>query len=331
MREKLKFDIKNLSEDKAQLFFYGDIVGSELDAWSMDDQFPSAIKDFLKEYEGKEIELHVNSGGGSCFAGICIGEMLRKHKGKVVAIVDGLSASIATLICCSADEVHINPNSYWMIHNAWTGVCGNKNDLLETAELLEKMDNTILDAYMKHTKEGITREQIADMMNEETWLCGNEILDYFDFVLEEEEKVAYAKVDFKNYKNIPSELLAQLEEEAEVVEDGCKKKPDDKCEKDDKKCLVMKCPECDYEGEFDVDEEGNYVCPECGFKLEPDKEEEPDIDEDDDMEDGCKKKPEDDCKTDDEKDSCKKKEKAQAEAKKELEFLKAKMFLDNFK
>lgn len=225
MREKLKFDIKNLSEDKAQLFFYGDIVGSELDAWSMDDQFPSAIKDFLKEYEGKEIELHVNSGGGSCFAGICIAEMLRKHKGKVVAIVDGLSASIATLICCSADEVHINQNSYWMIHNAWTGVCGNKNDLLETAELLEKMDNTILEAYMKHTKEGITREQIADMMDKETWLCGKEILDYFDFVLEEEEKVAYAKVDFNNYKNIPKSLLDELQKEDEEVCEKCGKNP----------------------------------------------------------------------------------------------------------
>lgn len=321
----MKFDIKNLSDNAIELFFYGEIVGDELEAWSYDDQYPSAVRDFLTDNKGKEVHVRINSGGGSCFSGICIGEMLKNHNGKTVAHVDGLCASIATYIACCCDEIRIHKNSYFMCHCAWCSVTSNKHGLLETIALLEKMDNSIAEVYMKHTNKSI--EEIREMMDAETWMCGAEILDTFNFIMEEEEeKVAYAKVDFKNYKNIPESLKAQLEEEAkaedeEVVEDDCKKKPDDKCEKDDKKCLVMKCPECDYEGEFDMDEEGNYVCPECGFKLEPDKEEEPDIDED--MEDSCK--------TDDEKDTCKKKEKAQAEAKKELEFLKAKMFLDNFK
>ena len=325
----MKFDIKNLSNDVMELYFYGEIVGDELDAWSYDDQYPSAVRDFLQNNKGKEVHVRLNSGGGSCFAGICIGEMLKNHDGKTIAYVDGLSASIATYIACCCDEIRIHKNSYFMVHNAWCGVCGNKNDLQNTIALLEKMDNSIAESYMKHTNKSI--EEIREMMDAETWMCGVEILDTFNFIMEEEEgTLAYAKVDFDNYKNIPDSLLAQVKDEEvkdeqledeEVVEDGCKKKPDDKCEKDDKKCLAMKCPECDYEGEFDVDEEGNYVCPECGFKLEPDKEEEPDIDED--MEDSCK--------TDDEKDACKKKEKAQAEAKKQLDFLKAKMFLDNFK
>ncbi|MBP3707099.1 MAG: Clp protease ClpP [Clostridia bacterium] len=332
----MKFDIKNLSEEKAQLFFYGDICGSEIDAWSMDDQFPSAVKDFLKDYEGKEIEIHVNSGGGSCFAGICIGEMIKQHKGKVVAIVDGLSASIATLICCSADEVHINPNSYWMMHNSWCTAMGNKKDLLETAELLEKMDNTITDAYMKHVKEGISREQIVDMMNKETWLCGNEILDYFDFVLEKEEKVAYAKVDFNNYKNIPQSLLDELKEEKEdeEQEEETIEEVEDKCDDDKEKkneAKELKCPQCDYVGIMEQDEDGFFICPECGVKFKLEEQDEPNTDDDmDDMEDGCKKK--------EEQDKCKEEEKAKAEleeaqakAKLELAFLQAKSFLDNYK
>ena len=323
----MKFDIKNLSDNKAQLYFYGDICSSELDAWTYDDQFPTSVRDFLKDYEGKDIEIHVNSGGGSCFAGICIAEMIKQHKGKTVAYVDGLSASIATLICCACDEVHITPNSYWMVHFSWCGVQGNKNDLQETINLLEKMDNTIADAYMKHLKEGVTREQIVDMMKAETWLCGNEILDYFNFILEDEKQVAYAKIDLNNYKNIPSELLNELEDEDKEDED--EKQVCEKCGKEECECEEV-VEEEQVEEEEQLEEVVEEEQVEEEEQLEDEVEEVQEVQEDEEeVCPDCQKNP---CECEEIKKQQEEQRKiAQiAQAKKELDFLEARAFLKKY-
>lgn len=321
MREKLKFDIKNLSDNAIELFFYGDIVGSELDAWSYDDQYPSAVRDFLADNKGKEVHVRINSGGGSCFSGICIGEMLKNHNGKTVAHVDGLCASIATYIACCCDEIRIHKNSYFMCHNAWTMAVGNKNDLRETIALLEKMDNSIAEVYMKHTNKSI--EEIEEMMNAETWMCGAEILDTFNFIMEEEEeeKVAYAKVDFDNYKNIPKSLLAQLQDE-EVCE-KCGKNPceceteteteeqvEDKVEEEKvEETQEEIITEEEQQEEEIVDEEEKKDNKIGELKIEEEDEDDDVIkikfvnqqQEDEVVEDSCKKKPDDKCDDDEEK------------------------------
>ena len=322
-------EIKNNAE-VAELYIYGDIVSNSSEKW-FDEVCPEDVIEELNGLGNKPLNIRISSYGGSVFGGISLFNILKSYKGYKTAIIDSCACSIASVIAMSADKIKMYDSSYLMIHRAWVGgACGNAEDLEKQVELLKQLDNTILDIYKTKLKADYPVEDLVDLINAESWLTAKECMEIFDDIeLAEDEVLAFAKVDkqdflnhLSNYKNIPESLKAQLEEEAkaedeEVVEDGCKKKPDDKCEKDDKKCLAMKCPECDYEGEFDVDEEGNYVCPKCGFKLEPDT--------DDDME------VEDGCKTDDEKDACKKKEKAQAEAKKQLDFLKAKMFLDNYK
>lgn len=322
MREKLKFDIKNLSDNAIELFFYGDIVGSELDAWSYDDQYPSAVRDFLADNKGKEVHVRINSGGGSCFSGICIGEMLKNHNGKTVAHVDGLCASIATYIACCCDEIRIHKNSYFMCHNAWTMAVGNKNDLRETIALLEKMDNSIAEVYMKHTNKSI--EEIEEMMNAETWMCGAEILDTFNFIMEEEEeKVAYAKVDFDNYKNIPKSLLDELQKEDEEVCEKCGKNP---CECDEEQQADEQVE--DKVEEEKVEETQEEIITEEEQQQEEDivgEEEKKDnkigelkIEEEDEDDDVIKIKfvnqqeeeiVEDSCKKDDKKDKCEKDDK----------------------
>ena len=287
----MKFDIRNLSDDKAQLYFYSEIVSDEFNAWSIDNQFPASVRDFLKDYKGKEIEIHVNSGGGSCFAGICIAEIIRQHEGKTVAFIDGLSASIATIISCACDEVHINPSSYWMMHNSWVMAQGNKNDLQETINLLDKMDNTIADAYMKHTKDGITREEIVNMMEQETWLCGAEILDYFNFILEDKKQVAYAKFDTNNYKNVPQALLNELQNEEEIPQET----DEEICEE----CGKNPC-ECEQQEDAQVENKEQEIIDEVVEDEEiPQKEEED-------------------------------KQVQIAQAKKELDFLNAKAFLEKY-
>ena len=316
----MKFDIKNLSDNKAQLFMYGNIVSDELEAWSIDDQFPSSIRDFLAEYKGKEIEVHLNSGGGSCFAGICIAEMLKKHEGKTIAIIDGLCASISTVIACACDEIHITPNSYFMIHNAWVGACGNKEDLQETINLLEKMDDTIANAYERHLKEGITREQIIDMMKAETWLCGNEILDYFNFILEDEKQVAYAKVDLNNYKNVPTQLLNELQEEQEE-DDICKECQKNPCECEKEEEQVE---EVQVEEEEKEDEEVEVK------NEEEDEEEQVEEEIEEVQEEPCEECGKNPCECEEiKKQQEEEKRKEIIQAKKELDFLNAKAYLNN--
>lgn len=264
------FDIKN-ENGKAQVYFYGDVVGSETDKWSRDDTCPTEIRDFLKANETKDLEIRINSGGGNCFGGIAIANMIKAHKGKTVAYVDGLCASIATVIASACDEVHLTKNSFFMVHNAWLFAQGNKEDLRETIAVLEKMDNAILESYAKHLKDGVQLDTIKDLMNNETWLCGEEVLEYFDFILDNEEVEAYAKVnkDF-NYKNIPSLLNLEEkeedeEEEKEVVEEEIEVVEEPK--EDEKEQPINEKP-IEKDDEEDIDKEEDIKEP-----IEEEKEE----------------------------------------------------------
>lgn len=273
------FDIKN-ENGKAQVYFYGDVVGSETDKWSRDDTCPTEIRDFLKANETKDLEIRINSGGGNCFGGIAIANMIKAHKGKTVAYVDGLCASIATVIASACDEVHLTKNSFFMVHNAWLFAQGNKEDLRETIAVLEKMDNAILESYAKHLKDGVQLDTIKDLMNNETWLCGEEVLEYFDFILDNEEVEAYAKVnkDF-NYKNIPSLLNLEekeedeeeekevVEEEIEVVEEPKEDEENEKPKEDEEEQPINEKP-IEKDDEEDIDKEEDIKEP-----IEEEKEE----------------------------------------------------------
>ena len=74
----------------------------------------------------------------------------------------------------AGDEIHIPVSAYLMIHRAWTYTAGNSNDLLETINLLEKMDSNMADIYKTKALEEITNEKIIELMDDETWLSGKE-------------------------------------------------------------------------------------------------------------------------------------------------------------
>ena len=120
-RQRGKMEIRNQTETKAQLNIYGDIVSDQWGKWSDDDTCPSDISEFLKNLEGaSEIEMHINSGGGSVFAGIAIYNMLKRSKATVTTYIDGIAASIASVIACAGDRVIIPKNGTFMIHKPTT-------------------------------------------------------------------------------------------------------------------------------------------------------------------------------------------------------------------
>ena len=219
--------IKNSTETSADLYFYGDIVSGWLGAWDDTDQYPEKVRDFLKEHENKDLNIYINSGGGSVFAGMAIYNMLKRHKGTKTVYVDGLAGSIASVIAMAGDRIVVPANSFLMIHKPLVGVSGNANELRETADLLDNIEQAIINVYQENILEGVDIETIKEMVNEETWLNGEEASKYFNIELAEENK-AVAKVESeylnKTCKNIPENLNNQVKEN-KVVENDTKDEP----------------------------------------------------------------------------------------------------------
>ncbi|XTR36465.1 head maturation protease, ClpP-related [Paraclostridium tenue] len=202
-------EVKNATETSADLFFYGDIVSAWYGAWDDTDQYPEKVRDFLKEHENKDLNIYINSGGGSVFAGMAIYNMLKRHNGQKTVYIDGLAGSIASVIAMAGDRIVVPKNSFLMIHKPLVRVEGNANTLREQADLLDNIEQAIINVYENKLAEGVNIETIKDMVNVETWLNGEEAIQYFNVELAEENK-AIAKVDsdyiINNCKNIPQNL-----------------------------------------------------------------------------------------------------------------------------
>lgn len=214
-------EIKNQTEDKAELYFYGDIVSDWWGAWQDEDQYPDAIKDFLKEVEGKDLDIFVNSGGGSVFAGLAIYNMLKRHKGYKTVYVDGMAASIASVIALSGDKVIIPSNAFMMIHKPWFGLWGgyNADEFRKMADDLDAIEKGIMNVYKENLKEGVSIETIQELVNEETWLNGEEAAEYFNIEVGEENKAAACTSDyFNSYKNVPKEILKKPSDDNKDLE-----------------------------------------------------------------------------------------------------------------
>lgn len=209
-------EIKNQTEDKAELYFYGDIVSDWWGAWQDEDQYPDAIRDFLKGVEDKDLDIFVNSGGGSVFAGLAIYNMLKRHKGYKTVYVDGMAASIASVIALAGDKVIIPSNAFLMIHKPWFGLWGgfNADEFRKMADDLDAIEKGIMNVYKENLKEGVDIETIQELVNEETWLNGEEAAEYFNIEVGVENKAVACVSDyFNSYKNVPEELLVKPDNE----------------------------------------------------------------------------------------------------------------------
>lgn len=226
------FEFKNETETSADLYFYGDITSDYWGAWQSEDQYPESIKNFLSEHADKDINIFINSGGGSVFAGIAIYNMLRRHaqKNSVKVTVDGLAGSIASVIAFAGSEPpRIPSNAFLMIHNPWILAEGNAEDLRKAADDLDEIREGILNIYEDHLKEGVTIDDIKKLMDAETWLNGAEAEKYFN--VEQTAPVEYAAAvgDYLNRaRNIPQALKKASAPDLETA----KAKRDDEAKRD---------------------------------------------------------------------------------------------------
>ena len=151
------------------------------------------------------INLRINSLGGDVFDGMAMYNVIKRREAKTTVYIEGIAASIATIIALGADEVIMAENSLFMIHNAWGGTSGEAKDMRKTAETLDKITSELTDIYVKKT--GLSYDTLAEMMDEESWLNADEAfaLGFVD-TISDSIKVA-AKYDVSKFKNITQEEI----------------------------------------------------------------------------------------------------------------------------
>ena len=156
--------------------------------------------DEIKGFKNSPLNLHINCVGGDVFEGMAIYNILKKRTAETTVYIEGIAASMGSVIALAADKVVMAENSLFMIHNAWGGAMGEAKELKKTANLLEKISNEIADIYIKKTN--LPYDKVKEMMDEETWLNADEALELgFIDSISDAIKVA-AKYDVSKFKNI---------------------------------------------------------------------------------------------------------------------------------
>ena len=160
------FTITNKSELSAEVCIYEEIGSYGITAKSFLDQ--------IKNVGKRKITLRINSPGGEVFDGLAIYNRLREHAGGVEVRIDGIAASMASVIAMAGAPVSMAENALLMVHNP-SGLCaGNSGDMRELADMLDKVRGSLTSAYERKT--GKTTEVIGAMMDAETWMTAQEAL-----------------------------------------------------------------------------------------------------------------------------------------------------------
>lgn len=206
-------------DNVGKIDIYGEIVS---EAWRFEDEESAYhFKDTLEKLgDVEEIVLNINSPGGDVFEGIAIHNMLKRHEAKVIVNVDGLAASIASVIAMAGDEIRMPSNSLMMIHNAMTFEFGNANDLRDTADLLDKITSTLMNAYLEKS-EVLNDVTLKLLLDAETWLTADEAKHYglVDKVITSRELVACASDEqLAKFRKAPSQILSHTVETPKEVE-----------------------------------------------------------------------------------------------------------------
>ncbi|EIT85915.1 Clp protease [Fictibacillus macauensis ZFHKF-1] len=204
--------VKAAADQVGEISIYGDIVSYK---WDDSDTTAQSFSDDLKSLgDIKTLNIYLNSPGGSVFQGNAIYSILKRHQAKVNIHVDGLAASIASVIAMAGDTIFMPENAMMMIHNPWTIAYGNSSDFRKVADDLDKMRESLIAAYQAKTGDKMDRDTLINLLDAETWLTAQECYDYgLCDVVEGAVDVAASvnKEFFAQYKNTPESLISKPE------------------------------------------------------------------------------------------------------------------------
>jgi len=177
------------------------LIYDEIGMWGVDAK---AFVEDLRGVEGKDLSVRIHSPGGSIMDGCAIANALKAHSGTVSVQIDGLCASIATVVAMAGDTVRMAENGFFMIHNPWVFAMGDSDEMRKMADIMDKMKGNIVKAYTDKT--GKSDDEISELMDAETWLTAEEAKDlgFIDSIIKneaEEEDEEMKNFDLSKFRN----------------------------------------------------------------------------------------------------------------------------------
>lgn len=163
------FEFKASAEaPESDLYLYGEVGGWGASA--------AEFIDVLSQRKDQRINLHIHSPGGSVFEGHAIFNALRLHPGGITTWVDGIAASMASVIAMAGNPVKIASNGFLMIHNPWSEAAGGSEEMRKQADVLDKLKDSLVKIYAD--KSGMAEDEISAAMDAETWLNAEEAVAF---------------------------------------------------------------------------------------------------------------------------------------------------------
>ena len=195
--------VKENTSNEADLYLYNIIDDYAYEGYS--DSADSILKDINDLGDIKQLNVFINSPGGSVFEGISIKNMLERQKLKgcfINVVIDGLAASIASVIAMAGDKISMPENALMMVHRASCGCFGNADEMRKQIEVLDKIDIVLTNTYVNRSGGLLSKEDVQAMFNSgDTWLTAEEAKNYglCDEITESLKVAACAKsTDFEN-------------------------------------------------------------------------------------------------------------------------------------
>lgn len=163
----------------------------------------------LKDIKG-DLDVHINSAGGDVFEGIAISNAISGHRGMVTTVVDGLAASIASIIAQAGRKRLMRAGSMMMIHDAFGGCIGNAKEMQSMASTLDKISDNLADIYAKRSKKGTQADWRNDMREEKWYTAEEAVAAGLCDGIEEDAAQMPANLDIAFFGRVPDRIAARL-------------------------------------------------------------------------------------------------------------------------
>lgn len=168
---------------KLDIYIYGEVAGDSQNWYSGEIVESETSANHFRDELGKhsdvnQINIYINSNGGSVYEGTAIYNQLKRHPAHKTVYVDGFACSVASVIAMAGDEVIMPKNTLMMIHNAWSYAVGNAAELRKAADDLDVINQAGQAAYLEKAGDKLDAETLNKMMDAETWLTAEECVQY---------------------------------------------------------------------------------------------------------------------------------------------------------
>jgi len=177
------WELKQQTDGQLDVYIYGDVEAEKFNyntfEYEESENSANHFKEVLEENkDAKQINVYINSYGGSVFEGTAIYNQLKRHQAHKTVYIDGFACSIASVIAMAGDEIVMPRNAMMMVHNMWTVAIGNAAELRKAADDLDIINNAGRQAYLEKAGDKLDEAFLAEMMNSETWLTAEDCLAF---------------------------------------------------------------------------------------------------------------------------------------------------------